>query len=259
VKRRIRSGLAAVGPVAHRETPGARKRHAARLAAPRRPPEDQPRMRTLYHFPTSPFSRRVRLAFAHKGLPLALRDARNDPDAAAELPALSALGRIPLLVDGDLMLADSRAILQWLDATHPEPPLWPRERGPLARALGLVVQLDGAIDVMADLGTRLFELADHPAWPAVRDRALGRARGALQTVADVAAGRVGRPLVGDTWGAVDMAVLIAVLWMEGLPARAVAFPPAARIVALGVELPAALVAWADPHRAREDVLALDAG
>lgn len=215
-------------------------------------------MRTLYHFPTSPFSRRVRLAFAHKGLPVALRDARNDPAAAAELPALSALGRIPVLVDGDLVVADSRAILQWLDAVQPDPPLWPREREPLARALALSVQLDGAIDVLADLGTRLFELADHPAWPGVRDRALARARGALGAVADVAAQRIGQPLVGDAWGAVDMAVLVAVLWMEGLPGRAPTFPPAARILALGVEPPPALVAWADAHRGRADVLALDA-
>lgn len=45
---------------------------------------------------------------------------------------LNPLGLVPTLVDGDLRLTQSMAIIEYLDETHPEPPLL--ARGPAARA-----------------------------------------------------------------------------------------------------------------------------
>jgi glutathione S-transferase len=55
--------------------------------------------RTLYHFPLSPFSRRARLALAHKGLAVELRDSRAKPEYIQEARRHTALKTIPVLVE----------------------------------------------------------------------------------------------------------------------------------------------------------------
>lgn len=47
---------------------------------------------------------------------------------------LSPLRRIPVLIDGDLVLNDSSVICAWLDETRPEPPLLPAHPDARARA-----------------------------------------------------------------------------------------------------------------------------
>lgn len=54
----------------------------------------------------------------------------GDPDPGFR--AASPLGKMPAMVDGDFSLADSSAIIQYLEAKHPEPALIPadaKERG----------------------------------------------------------------------------------------------------------------------------------
>ena len=58
-------------------------------------------MRRLFHFPTSPFARRVRLALAHKGLTTELCDVRAHPEFLEESRRLSPLKTIPVLVEED--------------------------------------------------------------------------------------------------------------------------------------------------------------
>jgi glutathione S-transferase len=80
----------------------------------------------LYGSSLSPFVRKV-LAFAgEKGVELELRRiAIGDPDP--EFRAASPFGKMPALVDGDYRLADSSAIVHYLEAKYPEPPLIPAE------------------------------------------------------------------------------------------------------------------------------------
>lgn len=89
-------------------------------------------MRTLYHHPLCPFSRKVRVALAEKKLdfePQAEKFWEKRPDFLALNPA----GTVPVLVEeGGTALADSSAIVEYLDEVHREPPLLPSE--PLARA-----------------------------------------------------------------------------------------------------------------------------
>lgn len=215
-------------------------------------------MTTLFHFPPSPFSRRVRLALAHKGIAVELRNGREDPDAMAEALRHSPLGTMPVLVDGDVALGDSLAIYQWLDVRSPEPAIWPRDAKLHAEAQLIVTSMDRALDILVEYGTRIFALNAHEGWPAVRDKALGRCRSALEVVASRASGREGHPLVGDAWGAADMVAYTAAAWYAGLPARAPTFAPAGQILSLGVEMPASIAAWARSHAARPDIVALDA-
>src|SRR5689334_7580306 len=99
-------------------------------------------MRVLYHFPMSPFSRRVRLSLAHKALPIELRDARADPALLAEARKYSGMKTIPVLHDESLWLSDSTAISRYLDAAHPARPLWSTQPAELAASFGVTSHVD---------------------------------------------------------------------------------------------------------------------
>ena len=81
----------------------------------------------------SPYVRKVLVALELKGIPYEV-----DPiipffgdDRFSEL---SPLRRIPVLIDGDLALADSSVICQYLEDRWPEPALYPRDVADRARA-----------------------------------------------------------------------------------------------------------------------------
>jgi len=84
----------------------------------------------LYGSSLSPYVRKV-LAFANeKGIELELRPTGDAPgQPGPEFIAASPLRKMPALVDADFRLADSSAIVQYLEALHPEPNLIPRSRG----------------------------------------------------------------------------------------------------------------------------------
>jgi glutathione S-transferase len=210
----------------------------------------------LYHFPTSPFARRVRLVLALKGLSAELRDARAVPEHRAELHRLNPLHTVPVLIDGERVVCDSTAICHYLERKHPEPPLWPA--GVVgAEAFELTALADAATTVLSDCGMRYYPLHADANFGAVREAMVGRAQRALDALARrVTLRELGRPLCGDAWSAADIAVFCLVTWLEGLPGRAAHFPPAGNVVSLGWSLPPALSAWADQHRSRPDVVAL---
>jgi glutathione S-transferase len=210
----------------------------------------------LYHFPTSPFARRVRLVLALKGLGAELRDARAVPEHRNEVNRLNPMHTVPVLVDGARVVVDSTAICHYLERKHPAPTLWPS--GPLgAEAFEIIALADAVTNILSDCGMRYYALHGDPAFAQVRDNVVGRAQRALEALAARVINRNSEPtLCGDQWSLADIAVFCLVTWLEGLPARAAHFPPAGQVVALGWSLPGALVAWADQHRARPDVLSL---
>ncbi|MDP9036514.1 MAG: glutathione S-transferase [Myxococcota bacterium] len=213
-------------------------------------------MRTLYHIQASPFSRRVRLALAHKRLDAELREARENPDWMAEARRLVPFRTMPVLVDGHRALGDSAAIVHWLDRTYDDAPrLWPDEDAHGAFEIAALV--DVTLGIAVDLGTRYFVLHDHPGWTAVTDEMVGRAQAALQAIADRLS-VLGRSTIAKSgWSAADMWLFTEVTWLEGLPKRAQTKPHIAQVMTLGLALPKALSTWADAHRDRTDVLALD--
>lgn len=90
----------------------------------------------LYGSSLSPFVRKV-LAFAgEKGIEIELKPTGDAPgQPGAEFLAASPLRKMPALVDGDYRLADSSAIIQYLEALHPEPNLIPAEPRARGRAI----------------------------------------------------------------------------------------------------------------------------
>jgi glutathione S-transferase len=86
----------------------------------------------------SPYSWRVQLALEIKRIPYRSRQlsfAEDDLKSEAFL-AINPRGRVPALKDGEFTLYESIAILSYLDALQPEPPLFgsdPAERGAIWR------------------------------------------------------------------------------------------------------------------------------
>lgn len=81
---------------------------------------------------------RVLLGFAVKGVPYESRllSFSAGDTKKPEFRALNPRGKVPTIRDGDFVLNESLAILAWLDARFPEPPLFgraPEERGQVWR------------------------------------------------------------------------------------------------------------------------------
>ena len=98
-------------------------------------------MNTLYHYPLSPFSRKVRLTLAEKKLEVGLVEERyweQDADFLRRNPA----GKIPILkMDGHTM-SDSTAICEFLEEAHPSPALLPKDRHARTEARRIVGWFD---------------------------------------------------------------------------------------------------------------------
>ena len=88
----------------------------------------------IYGFPLSPFVRKVIVALKEKGLEAEVVPSNpSQPDE--EFAAVSPFHKIPGFRDGDFTLADSTAIVTYLEAKHPEPALLPASPETRARAI----------------------------------------------------------------------------------------------------------------------------
>lgn len=78
-------------------------------------------MLTLYYGSGSPYAWRVQLALEHKALPYERRvlSFSNAENRTPAFLALNPRGKVPLLTDGDFVLSESAAILEYLDEAYP--------------------------------------------------------------------------------------------------------------------------------------------
>jgi glutathione S-transferase len=79
----------------------------------------------------SPFVRKAAVVLNIKGIGYE-QDPVMPGGSGPDFKALSPLGKIPVLIDGDLTLADSSVICEYLDEKYPEPSVMPQ--GPEDRA-----------------------------------------------------------------------------------------------------------------------------
>jgi len=101
----------------------------------------------LYNYFRSSASYRVRIALALKGLeydyiPVHLQKNEQQGEGYA---SVSASRLVPLLVDGEVAVTQSMAIIEYLDETHPQPPLMPADA--LGRARVRALSLDVACEI----------------------------------------------------------------------------------------------------------------
>ncbi len=84
----------------------------------------------LYRIPHSTNAERVALALAHKGL--GAESVWVAPGDRAEVRKVSGQTLVPVLVDGDEVIADSTRILEHLEERYPQRPLYPEDVAPRA-------------------------------------------------------------------------------------------------------------------------------
>src|SRR5690348_2365504 len=100
-------------------------------------------MRTLYHLPLSPFSRKVRLVLAEKRLPFDLR-AEKVWERRPEYLELNPAGTVPTLVeDNGLVIPDSAVICEYLEDAYPDTPLLGRTLAERVEIRRLTAWFDG--------------------------------------------------------------------------------------------------------------------
>ncbi len=86
---------------------------------------------TMYSDAKSPYSHRVRMVLAEKNITVEIVD--TDPvDISDDIMDLNPYGTLPTLVDRELVLFESRIIMEYLDERFPHPPLLPVD--PVSRA-----------------------------------------------------------------------------------------------------------------------------
>lgn len=86
---------------------------------------------TLYSKSTCIHSHRTRLVLAEKNINIEIAHI-DGPDLPEDLMDLNPYHTVPTLVDRDLILYDSRVIIEYLDERFPHPPLMPVD--PVTRA-----------------------------------------------------------------------------------------------------------------------------
>lgn len=86
---------------------------------------------TLFSSATSPYSHRTRIVLTEKNITHEVQNVEegNTPE---DLIDLNPYNTVPTLVDRDLVLYDSRIIMEYLDERFPHPPLMPVD--PVSRA-----------------------------------------------------------------------------------------------------------------------------
>lgn len=86
---------------------------------------------TLFSKPTCIHSHRTRLVLAEKNINIDIANVEG-PNLPEDLMDLNPYHTVPTLVDRDLVLYDSRVIIEYLDERFPHPPLMPVD--PVTRA-----------------------------------------------------------------------------------------------------------------------------
>lgn len=101
----------------------------------------------LFNYFRSSASYRVRIALALKGLDYDYRSVHlvKGEQLQESYASVSAARLVPLLVDGGQRLTQSLAIIEYLEETHPEPPLLPQD--PVGRARVRAIALDIACEI----------------------------------------------------------------------------------------------------------------
>lgn len=153
----------------------------------------------------SPYARKVRIALLEKGIPFTL-STEVPWDDTTETPTYNPLEKLPVLVLPDGRgLYESRYILEWLEAKHPDPPLLPPDTDGVLAARQVEVIADGICDACVLLFWERHRAERHrsAAWMARQHR---KVEGGLRALDALAMARGGADaLVGDRLGLADIA------------------------------------------------------
>jgi len=172
----------------------------------------------LWSFRTSPFAGKARAAFSEKGVEFELVDV--DPrDRPARLKELNPLNRVPVLELDGTAIRESAHILEWLEETHPEPPLWPADPDLRGWARGWARYVDDQLLVNFFLGMRKMAFGKAPEDPEdIVEHLHGRLERCWPVLDAALAQREGPWMMGDQFTFVEVSGLpLAVRLPEWMP------------------------------------------
>lgn len=168
----------------------------------------------------SPFSAKVRIALAEKGLAYETREipwSRQNlwGPKPAEFLAVSPRGKVPVLIDGDATIYDSTVINEYLEDRYPKPPLFPSDPVTRARGRQLEDEADAAMtEEVTPLVQELFTKRDESTRDMVRVHtatdALRRRYAALER------GLGGREYLCGSFSVADIATFMVVAYGSNL-------------------------------------------
>ena len=103
----------------------------------------------LYGYFRSSASYRVRIALGLKGLSVAHKFVQlpSGEQNTQEYLKINPAGLVPAWIEGDFHLAQSIAIIEYLEEVHPDPPLLPRDAA--GRAIVREIALTIASDILS--------------------------------------------------------------------------------------------------------------
>lgn len=203
----------------------------------------------LFGYFRSSAAYRVRIALNLKDIEAehAFVHLRKGEQAAPDYAALNPQHLVPTLVDGDAVLTQSLAIIEYLDETHPEPPLLPADPAGRARVRSIAQAI--ACDIHPINNLRVLKYLVGPMGVTEEEKdewyrhwiAVG-----LGAVERMLAAGTGRFCHGDAPGLADACLVPQVFNAERFGCDLTAFPTVTRITAACRALPA--FAAAEPER-----------
>lgn len=97
----------------------------------------------LYNYYRSSASYRVRIALRLKQIPFDYRavNLRKEEQKSEAFQNINSFQAVPYLIDGNVKISQSLAILDYLENLHPEPALYPKDQALRAKALEIALSL----------------------------------------------------------------------------------------------------------------------
>jgi len=75
----------------------------------------------------------------------------NDPEFKLRVGRYSPVGKVPVLIDGDVVIWDTLAIVEYLAETFPERGIWPGDRVARARARSISAEIHAGFSALRNL------------------------------------------------------------------------------------------------------------
>ena len=152
-------------------------------------------MMTLYSATTCPFSHRCRIVLFEKGMDFQIIDVDMD-NKPEDLAVMSPYGRVPVLVERELILYESNIINEYVDDRFPHPQLMPADPVMRARARLFLYRFEQELFCHVD--------ALENGTPKVAEKARAAIRDNLTVISPVFAKQ--KFMLGDDFSMLDVAI-----------------------------------------------------
>ena len=195
----------------------------------------------LYNYFRSSASYRVRIALALKGLDYDYKAVHlvKGEQLAESYAAVSASRLVPLLRDGDAVLTQSLAIIEYLDETHPQPRLLPADPAGRARVRALALDIACEIHPLNNLRVLRYLTQSLKVAEEDKDRWYRHwVETGLEVVERQLAARPGRYCHGDSPTLADITLVPQVFNAQRFKCRTDHVPQVMRVFEACMQLPA---------------------